>query len=462
LGTLTADSWKRLRRLAGWCSSRDIAPSDVSPKTFLDFYEFLRTQSVQRNVRERWQEARRAWNKAVALPGTAFPHIPDNAPARWRSRPWTEFPPSLQVQLDAWREHLGVVKIYEERKPLRPASIRNYDLDFRRHASRLVDNGAVAIESLTSMADLLHPELVKRSLDLLQGARPLEEARKGLNAMVHALLSALNFVETQPGDRPQEELQETLAILKQVANKVRDRMPTMTAKNRERLAQLSDERAAFMFRNLHLTVAARYSDIKQPTIAQALEMQSAAIHAFLLFLPVRISNLAKLDLERHITRPPGGNPGPWRIAFSGAEMKNGYEYESVLCQDGSDFVADYMARFRPVLTKGQSSAVFISSRTGQAKNETTLSKQYSGFVYRELGLRVHPHLLRHHAGMMWLNALPGEYSAVAKLLGHRSEKTAMGFYTGAEAKSAQDRYQSILTSKIDEDRKREARTGNRQ
>ncbi|WP_041787458.1 site-specific integrase [Rhodomicrobium vannielii] len=82
----------------------------------------------------------------------------------------------------------------------------------------------------------------------------------------------------------------------------------------------------------------------------------------------------------------------------------------------------------------------------------SLSKQYSGFLARELGLQVNPHLLRHYAGMAWLDAMPGEYQGLAKLLGHASTRTTEAFYTGAEAKTAQTRWQHLLEGMIEEDK----------
>ena len=80
------DAFKRLRRLAGWCSAQGIKPKEVTEENFSAFFVFLDTQSVLRNVRERWHEARRTWNKVIATPGSGFPSIENIAPARWSSR----------------------------------------------------------------------------------------------------------------------------------------------------------------------------------------------------------------------------------------------------------------------------------------------------------------------------------------------------------------------------------------
>lgn len=450
LAGLSQDQWKRLRRLAGWCSARQITPAEVTEATFSAFYEFLHSQSVQSNLRERWHEARRAWNKVVAIPGSTYPTIPNLTPPGWRSMQWGEFPESLQEALAAWRHYLASPTLFDERDPLRPVTIRNYDLALRRYASRLVETGAEPGE-IASLADLLDVARVKQGLQPIKGKDNSDQARGRLHVVLQSLLSVARFVELSPSDPSFEQQQRQFAFLRKLAAKARVQQFGMVRKNRDRLAKLSDATAARLFRNLHTTVAARYQEIRQPTIAQAHEMQMAAILVLLLDLPLRIKNVAALDLDRHISRPPGGRSGPWRIAFAGEEMKNRQPFEAQLGEEASAFLSNYVGRFRPALLKGPSSILFVS-RTGLAKKPTTLSTQFSGFIRRELGLHVNPHLLRHHAGMLWLNSMPGEYQPLSKLLGHSSSKTTERSYTGAESKTAQDRYHSLLDALRAEDR----------
>jgi integrase len=454
LGQLGPEHWKRLRRFAGWCSARGVAPSDVTPETFTAFFQFLQTQSVQRNLRARWHEARCTWNKAVARPGSNYPHIPNNAPARWRGMTWSDFPEALHADLAAWRNYLAHPEIDDDREALRPVTIKNYDLALRRCASRMVENGR-PVEDIGSLSRLLDPDWVKRALQAIKGDGNSDQARARVHIVAQALLSVARFNELKPLEPGFEAQQQQFTSLRKIAAKARVQPVGMVRKNRDRLAKLDDPTAARMFRNLHATVAARYDDVQKPTIAQAHEMQMAAMHVLLMDLPLRVKNVAELDLDHHITRPPGGTAGPWRVAFQGHEMKNGQPFEAMLGEEASAFLADYVARFRPVLLKGPSSILFVS-RTGQAKQPTTLSKQFSGFIRRELGLQVNPHLLRHHAGMLWLNNMPGEYQPLSKLLGHSSSATTERSYTGAETKTAQHRYHGLLDALRAQDRAQEA------
>ena len=56
-----------LRKFAGWCSARGIAPGEVTQEVFNRFFEFLQEQSIQHNYKERWRRPIRSWNKAIAI-----------------------------------------------------------------------------------------------------------------------------------------------------------------------------------------------------------------------------------------------------------------------------------------------------------------------------------------------------------------------------------------------------------
>ena len=51
-------------------------------------------------------------------------------------------------------------------------------------------------------------------------------------------------------------------------------------------------------------------------------------------------------------------------------------------------------------------------------------------------MRVHPHLFRHIAAKLYLDANPGSYEVMRRVLGHRSIETTTAFYTGLETAAA--------------------------
>jgi integrase len=65
-------------------------------------------------------------------------------------------------------------------------------------------------------------------------------------------------------------------------------------------------------------------------------------------------------------------------------------------------------------------------------------------------LRVHPHLFRHLGAKLYLDANPGEYETVRRVLGHRSLQTTIDFYTGLETPAAVRHFdKTILNLRIE-------------
>ena len=52
------------------------------------------------------------------------------------------------------------------------------------------------------------------------------------------------------------------------------------------------------------------------------------------------------------------------------------------------------------------------------------------------GLDVNPHLFRHLAAELVLNARPGDYGTVRLINGHKSMETTVRFYCGTETQAA--------------------------
>jgi hypothetical protein len=53
---------------------------------------------------------------------------------------------------------------------------------------------------------------------------------------------------------------------------------------------------------------------------------------------------------------------------------------------------------------------------------------------------VHPHLFRHIAAKLFLDANPGAYGVIRLVHGHRSVETTTQFYCGAETSAAMRHY----------------------
>ena len=96
---------------------------------------------------------------------------------------------------------------------------------------------------------------------------------------------------------------DQLDELKRLAKVARHRPTGMCARNKERLQPFKDPEVMRRMMRLPLDVAKRLKDVKSPTIAQAQETQLAVLLELLCHLPMRVKNVASLDLKKHFQRP---------------------------------------------------------------------------------------------------------------------------------------------------------------
>jgi integrase len=202
----------------------------------------------------------------------------------------------------------------------------------------------------------------------------------------------------------------------------------------ERLRQFQDEANLAALITLPQRLVDELPKTGKPTRRQALQVQTALAVELLLMLPMRIKNLAELDLERHILRARPG--GMVCISIAGEEVKNDMDIEAPLPGDTVALLDLYLSRHRPVLLKEPSTALFPGQDCNKPKAVQTLGNQISECIKRRCGLTVHPHLFRHVAALSYLNKNPGGYGLIRLVLGHKSVETTTKFYCGLEGPAA--------------------------
>jgi integrase len=166
----------------------------------------------------------------------------------------------------------------------------------------------------------------------------------------------------------------------------------------------------------------------------ALLAQIAVAVEILLMAPIRSKNLCALDIERHLVRPSRGSE-TLQLVFDASEVKNSEPLEFPLPRSSVELIERYLKQFRPALASVGNTALFPGRRNG-CKDNTTLRKQITRVVFAHTGMRVHPHLFRHIAAKLFLDANPGAYEVMRRVLGHRSIDTTTAFYTGLETAAA--------------------------
>jgi integrase len=424
---------QKLSRFARWCSSKGINPEHLAIETFERFATELTELSLVKEPREQMHVARRAWNKAVEQV-TAWPQlrVPSPEDRLCYSLPWEAFSQSLQDEVADYRQkRLTPDPFDDEHSPIRPITVRQHLDQLRRHASRLVQDG-VARDDLVNLTILLKPELVKRSLLLQLGDQGQTTPRA--SATANALCAVAQYL-----DLPGEQVCE----LRRMASRLRYRPNGMTAKNKERLGHLRPQRVLQKLSCLPPSIAQELEKVKKPEYRHATRMRLAVAIEILLMTPMRVANLAALDLGQHFGQLNVGHDEEIQISIPADEVKNCKPLEFVLPQPTARILNSYRQRFRPLLLEAPSSKLF-PCRSGGAMNSASLARAIRDGIKRELGLTINAHLFRHLGAFLYLSRHPGDYETVRRVLGHKSINTTVTFYAGIEMEHSMRRFDEVM------------------
>src|SRR5262249_12544087 len=155
--------------------------------------------------------------------------------------------------------------------------------------------------------------------------------------------------------------------------------------------------------------------------------------AILTVAPIRLGNLATIQLGQNLIKPGGPESCYW-LVFPDYDVKNRINLEYPLDQYLTDLINEYVNEFRPTLSRrSNESWLFPGEGSGYKKQ---LSKQVTKRIEKTTGLRITVHQFRHAAGALILKRHPGNYELVRRLLGHRSIQTTINFYCGLENRQA--------------------------
>lgn len=424
-----------LTRFAGWCTALRVPPGKVSVEVFAIFLHYLQEECLQLQPRERWHVARRAWNRASeAVPGWPQLQVPVGKNERWSARPWTAFPAPLVKALEAYRAHVTTDNLFEDdHRAIKPISADNYIQRLKVYASMLIDNGE-PIERFCNLDAFIDPDLVTQGLRLIVGNRTIPQASPATSSTCNALLSVARYLSADP---------EVIKLISKRADQLRYVRTGMTEKNKRRLTPLKDPKVKHRLLQLPQDIFAELHKVKQPTFKQALRFQLAVLLEVFINAPVRIKNAAELDIDAHIYRPPGGGYKDWRLAIPAGEVKNEMPIDFKLSPEAAALIDLYLKRFRPVISSEPGTALFPSG-TGKQKTPSHLAKQFRRFIYRELGLEMNAHLMRHFVVYVFLTANPGQYEVARRLMVHKSIETTVRIYADFENEQALDVYTDMI------------------
>jgi integrase len=181
--------------------------------------------------------------------------------------------------------------------------------------------------------------------------------------------------------------------------------------------------------------------------------------ALLQAAPIRLKNLTAIDVNKNLIAR--GNK--LYLVIPEDEVKNREPIDFELPAETRDILAWYVRMHRPLLISEPTAALFPGRRR-PAKSSHALAAQISAAVFKYAGLEFNVHLFRHAGGKIFLDARPGQYEVMRRVLGHRSIATTTSLYAGAETRSAGSHFASVIAERrrnLEQQSKKASRAPNR-
>jgi integrase len=171
-------------------------------------------------------------------------------------------------------------------------------------------------------------------------------------------------------------------------------------------------------------------------VDRALLFRDGFLLVLIVHRPLRIANLAAIELDRHLARATGG----FRLRFEADEMKSGRPFACVFPRALDAALERYLSEFRPQL-EARRPAGCVSGALWLGRGGLPLKRAAVEAVLRRrtraaFGTALGPHILRHIVATTVAERSPQNVSEVPIILGHQSLETSERHYIHANAIAA--------------------------
>jgi integrase len=306
--------------------------------------------------------------------------------------------------------------------------------------ARMAARQSVPIERLTSLAALLHPDVVEPVIEGYWHKNGNEPKVFTIDLGWKLLRIAR---ETGCLDQAAvERLDEIRATLEHY------RHSGLTEKNLKLVRLVLTEgiwSEVVSLPNI-LMHQARYAKDHAPLKA-ALTAQLAVAVAILTFAPIRLSNLVAIELGQNLIKP-GGLNSPYWLVFANYDVKNRVDLNFKFDEALTELIDEYVHEFRPVLLRRSNATWLFPGEAGEPKTAIMFSTQITERIEKATGVRITVHQFRHAAAAFYLQHHPGDYENVRRFLGHRNIQTTINFYCGLQTMQATEELGKIVRQQI--------------
>jgi integrase len=432
LSPLARNRASNLLAMARHLSVKGIPPQDLTLSDLDEYHEAIVNDRLRAKPEETWDSIVWSWNASRReIPGWPEIEIPRVHRREVYVRPWSDFPASLKNDVDAFLVRLSGADLSDD-GPIRPArasTLKTREKQLRVAASALVLKGVDA-QSIRSLGEIVTPEHFKLALRFLLDRRDGQTSPQV--AQIAGFLKGVARHWAKADD-------PTLLQMQRIASRLSTGRRGLTVKNRERLRPFDDPQTVALFLGLPHRIRREVEKDPRPPHRRAVAAQMAAAIAILQVVPLRLANLANIDMRRNLI---ARGKRVYLVVAEG-DTKNREPIDFELPTSTVEIVAWYIRDYRPHLLRAATDALFPGEGTGP-KSVQGLGAQIKATAFQFTGLTINPHLFRHAGAKIFLDQRPGQYEVVRQVLRHRSSDTTTGFYAGAETRSAGQHYASVI------------------
>ena len=448
LASLASASHRPHRLLAffSWCDAQGILPEAVTSAHLENHLDELVASKGGKNIRAGVSELARLWNRYSdeneAWPRTRLALKPIALP---RAPTLESYPQALQADIARFlegasprpvgklfsglsRDEQGVTTV---RPILSPKTI-----EARRKGVRLLLWGATATgtpqDEITSLDFLILPDVAQRLLEWHYTRLGKDTPTAGLAGLLDTL-TAVAAYKNLTGQQ-----QRALRTLTRVA---RPKRQTEMSDDNARLMNLLEQRDArrlLLQCPFKLMAEARrmrdgWTD-KQCLHHSPAPMRAAWLAAIAvaieieLHLPIRVLDLASLDMGHNLTLLDKGRPAErWHLGLQA--RKNGMRVETELSHESAGLLREYVDAFRPIGPHPETCWLFPHrDMADRPRPEGHFSEAISDQILQHTGIAMNTHAFRAFAALLIVERDPHALEDVRAILGHKSFDTAWRFY----------------------------------
>ncbi len=429
-----------LSRFFRYCSNQQINPNDVTDAVSASYLQALETEALINKPRVRHQSVCRVWNKCAELhQEMGWPNISLTVP-RYDERLYSIdeglVSDGIKQELNDYLTFLaGDDPFTAHARPFKPRSLDAVKGHLWRYLSALHYQG-INLMTVNSLSDLVTKDMFTLGIRWFW-ERNQNETSKNIGEIAWTVRCyAVKHIGTD---------ETTTAFYTDALARLRVTQLGLSDKNQAAMAQFDNPKTVETFVSLPLRLWDKAASMQKTVCSKRIRrkahllVQASVAIEILMFAPMRISNLQGLRLDEHIS----WQADRVRINIPRQQVKNSQALDFLLPESVSKRIKRYIDGSRRSLTSTANPFLF-PGRNGTPKDSSALRNQIENTLWKEAGIRLTPHQFRHAAAKILLDAKPGHYEVVRKVLGHKSLSTTYSHYAGAETQAAINLYDDVI------------------